>query len=192
MHDRDLRLALLTELRRRYAGDPSTLIVEEMGLRWGERRVDVAVVNGELHGYEIKSDADDLSRLEGQAAVYDAVLDRVTLVASPTHLTAAIRTLPQWWGIVIADPSGDQLVLKEERSAAISGARHSHAIAELFWRDEALAELEARGLASTLSRASRRALIDVLAAEVPLEELASAARAAIKARGLWRPAPASS
>jgi hypothetical protein len=49
-------------------------MLDEFGLEHGEVRVDVAVINGELHGYEIKSERDTLERLPRQVKAYSAVL----------------------------------------------------------------------------------------------------------------------
>ena len=43
-------------------------------------RIDIAVVKGALHGFEIKSDFDNLKRLARQVDLYSQVLDRATLV----------------------------------------------------------------------------------------------------------------
>ncbi len=94
MNDGALRTALLCRLDRRHSDDPDTLIVHEMGLRHGAARVDVAVVNGSLHGYELKSDSDSLKRLARQARIYSSVLDRVTLVVGGRHAEVVTRMVP--------------------------------------------------------------------------------------------------
>jgi hypothetical protein len=38
--------------------DLDTRVVEEMGIWAGSVRVDIAVINGEFHGFELKSDRD--------------------------------------------------------------------------------------------------------------------------------------
>ena len=97
MRDSDIRMALHGLLQARYGDDPNTLIRHEVGLCAGKRRIDVALVNGELAGYEIKSDEDTLIRLAGQAEVYSRVLDRVTLVTTEHHLDHALDVIPYWW-----------------------------------------------------------------------------------------------
>jgi len=99
VHDRELREALHHKLLKEHHGDTNTLVLDELGLRHGTCRVDIAVVNGYLHGYEIKSDADTLQRLPGQVSVYCAVLDRATLVVGEKHAEKAKAHLPDWWGL---------------------------------------------------------------------------------------------
>lgn len=95
--DREIRDALLAILRESHAGDDDVALLEELGLCRGEVRVDVTLVNGTLHGYEIKSDRDSLRRLVRQVALYSAVLDRATLVVGERHLLDAANVVPSWW-----------------------------------------------------------------------------------------------
>ncbi len=88
MHDIDVRLAIRRHLESAHDGDQDTRIIEEMGIWAGSVRVDVAVINGEFHGIELKSARDTLDRLPRQATLYDEVFDRVTLGSSdelPEH-----------------------------------------------------------------------------------------------------------
>jgi len=57
--DYDIRAALKDKLRKEYAGT-NTIIVDKLPICWGDTRVDIAVVNCSLHGYEIKSDRDNI------------------------------------------------------------------------------------------------------------------------------------
>src|SRR3954453_16495336 len=101
MRDREVREALHSKVLREHHGQANTLVVDELGLRHGMVRVDIAVVNGFLHGYEIKSDADTLSRLPTQVDVYSKVLDRATLVVGERHVEKAKLCVPEWWGIKV-------------------------------------------------------------------------------------------
>lgn len=111
MRDADVRASVIGMLREQHRGDDATRIVEEMGIWSGSARIDVAVINGELTGYELKSDRDTLGRLPAQVKLYGRVFDRVVLVVGRKHATAAQRVVPKWWGITIANlgPAGSIL-----------------------------------------------------------------------------------
>ena len=79
--DIDIRQVLLKKLSAEYRYDPDTIIIEELGLCQGEARIDLALVNGFIHGYEIKSERDTLERLPSQIEIYCRTLDTVTIVA---------------------------------------------------------------------------------------------------------------
>ena len=56
-----------------------------MGVWSGTVRIDVAVLNGEMCGYEIKSDRDTLERLPFQIEIYSKEFDKLTLVVGRRH-----------------------------------------------------------------------------------------------------------
>ena len=85
MNDALMRAATKQVLLLQHKGDAETVIVEELGIQHGLSRIDLAVVNGELHGFELKRDRDTLARLPEQTETYGRVLDRVTLVIGERH-----------------------------------------------------------------------------------------------------------
>jgi hypothetical protein len=62
MRDGDIRAALHAHLIVEHQEEPDTRFLDELSL-CGLVRVDVAVINGTLAGYELKSDQDTLRRL---------------------------------------------------------------------------------------------------------------------------------
>src|SRR5579859_7106317 len=116
MRDIDIRQTLMNEMCRLHQGDSETLIVEELGLCQGMARVDVAVVNGSLHGYEIKSERDTLFRLPGQRDVYNRALDFVTIIAASAHVEKIHEMIPRWWGIWKAAQKGTEVQLQKVRT----------------------------------------------------------------------------
>ena len=93
--DSDIRAVLRSRLFLKHPDEADTVVIEELGLCRGQVRVDVAVVNGLLHGYEIKSDRDSLCRLGVQVEVYGKVFDQATLVVGDRHMVNQIQRIPQ-------------------------------------------------------------------------------------------------
>jgi len=150
-NDKIIRTALKKRLAKMHADDPKLRIVEELGVKHGAARVDIAVINGILHGYEIKSDRDTLLRLPEQVNTYNSVFDKITLVVGKKHLYAAINIVPDWWGITIAKIDADSsVVFNCIRSAKDNTEQDSVSIARLLWRGEALEILEKAGKADGL------------------------------------------
>ena len=185
MRDGDIRKKLDAHLRWYHADDPDTLIRHEMGLCGGERRIDVALLNGEISGFEIKSDEDTLFRLFGQADAYRKVLDRVTLVTTSRHKEKAISVLPLWWGVMVARQEQGSVILEPERAPDINTGLDPFALAQLLWRGEALDELKSRGLSKGLSKKARHYVWLALAQSVAIDELRDLVRERIKARTEW-------
>src|SRR5258708_2969717 len=99
MREQDIRSALHFDIRRLPCHDEETLVIDQLVLCEGDARIDIAVVNGTLSGYEIKSSADTLQRLPNQVAVYGRLFDQITLVSSESHIEKAQCIIPPWWGI---------------------------------------------------------------------------------------------
>ena len=187
MRDADVRSALRATVLARHLRDPDTLVLDELGLEQGAVRVDLAVINGRIHGFEIKSDADTLDRLPAQAEVYSRVLDRVTLVVGHRHVRDARRLIPRWWGISIAEQDDSARVrFRNARPDQANPAIDLTSVAALLWRDEALALLEQRGRARGLASKPRRDLYRALVEAVPPTVLRRSVRTALRSRTAWR------
>jgi hypothetical protein len=185
MRDIDIRKALRSQVEHVHRGT-NTLILDELVLCDGSVRVDLAVVNAVLHGYEIKSEHDTLARLPAQSCAYGRALERVTIVCSRRHLEAVTRIVPLWWGIQVAENAQDTVQLREVRGVSDNPNIEPFAQAQLLWRDEALAALEARDLASGIRSKPRRVLWRSLAAELDPRELGEVVRETLRSRQGWR------
>lgn len=187
MRDIDIRLALHADALRWHQHElASTRIVDELALCQGVARVDVAVVNGVIHGYEIKSEHDTLARLAGQVDVYSRALDSVTIVTGATHAERVAQLVPHWWGIMRATDGAAGVRLELIRPACDNPQLELLAQVQLLWRDEALEELEARNLADGVRSKPRRQLWQRLARAVEPDELRGLVRERLKRRVGWR------
>lgn len=187
MRDLDIRLQLRAEMRRLHPLGSNTLVVEELGLCQGIARVDLAVVNGSLHGYEIKSERDTLARLAGQVETYSRALEFVTIVAAAIHTEEIANVVPEWWGIWKVVEGRHGLRFKNVRAALPNTKLEAFAIAQLLWRHEALEILEQRGLADGMRSKSRTLLWHSLASNLTTIDLADMVKDQLKRRGSsWR------
>lgn len=157
-------------------------VLEELGLRCHQARVDLAAVDHAIRGYEIKSDLDGLRRLPHQIAVYSQVLDRVTVVAAVCHLERIIGLVPAWWGVVAAVPRCGTLAFRQHRPGGRNPDVNPRAQAELIWRDAAIQLLEARNAARGYRGKPRHAVWDHLCDVYTSSEVASLAREHLRAR----------
>ena len=189
MRDCDIRKALWVHLRAAHDGEDA-LILNELRLCQGAARVDIAVVNGSLNGFEIKSERDTLRRLPGQIESYSLVFDFLTMVVGPRYAENVRSHVPNWVGVMTAvcDAAGTisfTMVAEPQRNPHATAADQS----KLLWRDEALAMLTTRGLDRGFRTASRTKLWGALAQLVPADDLRQAVRDTLKARGDWRVDP---
>lgn len=177
-NDADVRALLKEYLHSAHTSD--TLLIDELGLCHGNVRVDVAAVNGELSGFEIKSPSDTLARWAKQRRIYSKVVDRAWLVASMK--TLAVAEPPEWWGQIAIFELDDRLALRIVKPASVNPKPDALSIAKLLWRDEALAALKSAGRARGVMTKPRRVIWRRLIESVPMEELRASVRAALKQR----------
>lgn len=163
-------------------GDGETKVIEELGVCRGQVRIDLAVVNGVLHGYEIKSDRDSLRRLGGQIELYSKVLDYATLVVGDRHLAEALNAVPCWWGVLRVHANQDGPKFKAVRRGRKNLHRDPRSLVELLWLDDAIALLAQRDAARGVRGKPRRIVWDRVCEHFELDEIAAAVRAHLKAR----------
>ena len=177
--DPDVR-ALLREYLDHIHNGTDTRILEELGLCQGDVRVDVAVVDGELAGYEIKSPSDTLARFPKQCKFYSKVVDRAWLVANEKTLAKA--DVPGWWGRIAVFELDDRLGLRVVRPASLNPKPDALSIAKLLWRDEALEVLRGAGCARGVMTKSRTVIWKRLIDAVALDDLRASVRSALRRR----------
>jgi len=187
MNDAHIRAATKQALFLEHRGDGETVIFDELGIQHGLSRIDLAVVNGELHGFELKSDQDTLARLPEQAETYGRVFDRLTLVVGERHLRRAVDVVPDWWGIRLAWESG-KLHFSDLKLAVNNPSIDAASVVMLLWRDEALDLLEEFGDAAGMHSKPRAQIYSALAERIDLDSLRDRVRKCLRQRPYWRSA----
>jgi hypothetical protein len=185
--DFEIREALHRKVLKAYHRCDSTIIVDELGLAHGKNRIDIAVLNGHLHGYEIKSAKDTLSRLPDQLHEYRKSLQKLTIVVAPNHIDGVLSIAPEWSGIVEAQmgPRGG-INFSTIRRATINPEVDGVALAHLLWRREAVELLERLGVSEKELNIPRKQLYEIIASEASLAELVSWIKEKFMARETWR------
>ncbi len=179
--DSDIRSVLMHELGKRFSDPAHDLILEEFGCN--AARIDVAVVNGSFHGFEIKSDSDGLTRLLGQVEQYGRVFDFLTLICGSKLFSSARELVPKWWGLRLARIEKGRVTLIEVRRPRQNTAQDKAALARMLWKDEALRCLRRNGYRTVTSKNSAEEIWNEAAIHLQVKTLADEARSAIKARG---------
>ena len=186
MRDTDIRKVLLGHLHSRFEGRANTILVEELGVLQGDNRIDVAVINGSLYGYEIKSDYDSLARLSKQLEAYNKIFDYITLVVGTKHLAEVKRQLPEFYGLCIVKKTQGQHKIRTIKSPKRNNLVEADSLVQLLWRDEALNELREIGSHKNLSKAKRTAKWSRLVEKVTSNKLKNIIRNTLQSRRYWR------
>ncbi|PIW27259.1 MAG: hypothetical protein COW30_11115 [Rhodospirillales bacterium CG15_BIG_FIL_POST_REV_8_21_14_020_66_15] len=189
--DSDIRIALHTKRLRRAKAQPDTLVIDELGLAHAKSRIDIAVINGCIHGYEIKSSKDTLDRLNTQIDIYRQTLQKLTIVAAPKHIAGIMTNTPEWCGVMAAEqgPRGG-IRFNVLRNAVANPEIDPVMMAHLLWRDEVIELLDQAGYASKDLRRPRKQLYEMLCEAMTLREITASIRSFMAQRQAWRDRPA--
>lgn len=186
MRDFDIRTGLRKKLLDDHQHEPGTLIVDEFVLQLHYARADIAVINGQLNGYEIKSGRDTLLRLPNQQEIYSQIFDRVTAVVEECHVEDVVDIVPDWWGILVASNVCGEIQFTETRPAKQNSNACALSLAQLLWKNEAITVLRSIGITRGLSSKPKSVLWQRLAESFGWPELSAKVRECIKARQDWR------
>jgi hypothetical protein len=187
----DIRRALYAKRLRRAMAQPDTLVIDELGLAHARSRIDVAVINGCIHGYEIKSAMDTLDRLPLQISIYRQTLQKLTIVAAPKHVAGVMSSAPDWCGVIAAEQgSRGGIRFQLLRNAVTNPHTDPVMMAHLLWRDEVIDLLGRAGHAPKDLRRPRKQLYEMLCEAMTLREITASIRAFMAQRQAWRDRPA--
>lgn len=185
MKDMDIRKPLMEKIACLNEGHDYK-IIPEMAVCDGLSRVDIAVANGNLYGYEIKSDADTLDRLPLQQEYYNKTFDKVFIVVGEKYKSVIEKIVPNWWGVYIAYYDKKQRVtFKQIKKGRKNNGVCPESLLELLWREEIerlLKEYGCKGLSGKNRRILRQLAVDKL----PLQVIKDYTRETLKKRTDWR------
>lgn len=173
--DKDVRRAFYEYIRPL---KPSSMFIHEMAFTVDkeEGRVDLVAVDTKMHGFEIKSDADSLTRLTRQVRVYSKVMDTMSMVVTNRHESGTRRIVPSSWGIYMYDKG----LVTELRAPEESTELTPRALAGLLWKERALQLLSDNGLERGYARKAKHVLHDFIAEAVDLAIIKEAVCAQFK------------
>lgn len=187
MNDPQIRKAFHRTVLREHHNSSTTLVVDELGLEHGACRADIAVINGHMIGYEIKSDLDSLKRLSSQINTYNAVFDRSSVILTERHLDEAMHIVPDWWGVILAEEITQRDThFRYLRRPCKNVNTNDYSIAQLLWRNEAQEVLMKLGIRGAQLRRSRAFLYKDIIELLTPSALRRTVREYLKKRQDWR------
>ena len=190
--DIEIRAALHGKRLNALRSAPDTLVIDELGLSHAKVRIDVAVINGCVHGYEIKSGLDTLERLPNQIELYSQCLEKLTLVCAPRHTDKALAVIPDWCGLLEASkgPRGG-FSFKTIRKASVNPEINAVQLAHLLWRPEALQLVSRLDLPDKkIAKMPRKELYEIIATHLSVKQITTAIPELMQLRQAWRDRPA--
>ena len=186
-NDLMIRTAMYNRLSNIQKYDPSTIIIPEVEICMGYSRADIMMVNGILHGFEIKSDRDTLERLKYQMGYYEQVFEKITIVTGEKFSDEIYNIVPDYWGIIEASfYKNKNIKLRNIRMAKKNYYIDEYSLIQLLWKDEILSELSLRKLDKGIRSKSRNYLAQFLVENTCKKELLDIVKNRLKLRENWR------
>lgn len=185
-----IRTALHKQYLRKEKSRSDTLVIDELGLAHSRSRIDVAVINGSIHGYEIKSEKDSLDRLANQIKIYRKALQKLTIVTAPRHIDEVSAYVPVWCGLIevkIGPRGGIQF--QPVRCAADNPEIDPVVLAHLLWRNEVIDLLSKIGCSPRDLRMPRKYLYEMLCNLYSPQQITASIRYFMGRRQAWRDRP---
>jgi hypothetical protein len=183
--DKMVRPKLREYLAVMYSG---SYVYEELAINKGRVVADVAVFSrSENIGLEIKSGKDTFARLPKQIESYDKFFTRNYIVVDDNHLVRAEKTVPRYWGIILAYHDGEDVVIELHRDAGVNPKQSKRILLEVLWKNETTTLLKKYGSYKGMSnqRLSRR--YTVLNARLNLHEVLHDIFTLLPQRTEWKP-----
>ncbi len=181
MKDPQIRQILRKTALNKYISDPHSKVVEELDLPVGGARIDMAVINGHFHGYEIKSASDTLKRLPNQLEAYTNVFDYLTIVTEEKYFKKIERIIPDWVGISLC-VNGQ---IKSVKKSYKNNSKNGFFIAKLLWHDE-LVEVLSQTDIPFKKRYRNWTLCELLRDNMEIDILSKLVREKLKQRPNWK------
>lgn len=186
MNDFEIRNSLHNKFLSNYKKDKDSVIVDELKVCNGGAIIDLAVVNGSLIGYEIKSACDNLKRLKSQVFHYNQVFDFITIVANDKHLDGILMEVPHFWGIWLIETKKNRVVKSVIRKPEYNNETVPFSIIQLLWKEELVDLLIKKKLDLKMKNKRRWLLWEYISNTLDSEEIKIEVRRYLKARMNWK------
>lgn len=183
--DKHVRASLHALLKQELPAYPATedaVVINELDLQRKDARIDVAVVTHVLHGYEIKSEADNVGHLPRQVEMYGKVMDYLNLVVDAGHLKASLRIVPPHWGVYVWTRELGIQRLRDSKLNLDTGKRE---LAQMLWREAAVQLLVEQGVTGKDLTKSKPLLWEAIAAVCSHQKIHAAVVHQLRTR--WKP-----
>lgn len=149
IREKDIKAALIDWLYEKGHVDDAVIINEMVVANWS-RRADIAVANGRLYAYEIKSDADTLKRLPGQVELFSSHFDKLTLVVASKFVSSVLESYPPEVGVLEVVSERGIIRLRQARAGRIVENKNSAILSSFLTKSDLCRLLRREGIKVSL------------------------------------------
>lgn len=179
LREQDVKIALIDWLYKKGMLSDATIINEMVVANWS-RRADLAIANGSLQAFEIKSDFDSLKRLDGQLKIFKSSFEKVTIVCAPKFTCEVSKRVSSDVGVVEFQSNNGSVRFKVIQKGRICSRLNKVAYLDFLLKTELKDLLNQHGI--TFSNELHRDCLEVLASKISLNKIRDFVIASIKNR----------
>lgn len=159
LNDKQIRPFLVNFLNS--AVNKPQKVMEELSVCYGDAIADVVAVYNTLHCFEIKGETDTIQRIQHQGQFYNKSFLKITLVTTENHLNYALKSIPEYWGILLATKSDQGAVFKKIRNPKKNPEFSKEEALHTLWKEELLAISREKKI-SVKERMSKKVISQIL------------------------------
>lgn len=186
MNDLEIRNNLKTGPLKKYFEDSDSLVLDEFNISLGLVRADIAIVNGVLHGIEIKSEKDTLKRLDNQLKEYERFFEYITIVTCEKFQEKIIDTIPINYGVIIVKSKKDRVIFEKLRKAKKNYNVDKLCLVQALWKEELIEIIETLDYKKGFKSKSKPFLYQIICDNFTTKQLLDIVKQKIKSRLNWR------
>lgn len=176
-HEKRAKAVLIEHLLSRNAFADDAVLINELALDNFSRRADLVVVNGSIEMFEIKSEADTLTRLPGQVETFLRYCDKLHVVSASRHIEEILTSTPEDVAVWELDYQKGIKVIRRGKKTPLTDKGD---LLKMISAKELRRFLSKRGIKAA---SSLRKHLDLAAeAHIPLNELRAGVLRALKVR----------
>lgn len=179
LREQDVKIALIDWLFKKGLLNNATIINEMVVANWS-RRADLAVANGHLQAFEIKSDFDSLKRLDGQVQIFTSQFEKVTVVCSPKFTCEVTKRVTPDVGVVEYHSGNSGVRFKIVQRGRVCSRLNKLVYLGFLLKAELKDLLNNHGVG--VSSVQTRQCLEAIAARLPLNKIREFALLSIKKR----------
>lgn len=175
-HEKFAKALLIQHMLRSGMIADDVVLINELALENFSRRADIALVNGNIELFEIKSEADNLLRLSGQIETFTRYCDKMHVVAAPRHIEDILSSTPNEVAVWQLDGSG---IIKIVRRGKKQTLRDKQSLLRLININELKHLLRENAVKVSIQR---RKYLEAAAMELPVSMIRSGVLELLKER----------
>lgn len=179
LREQDIKIALIDWLYKKGMLSDATIINEMVVANWS-RRADLAIANGSLQAFEIKSDFDSLKRLDGQLKIFKSSFEKVTIVCAPKFTCEVSKRVSSDVGVVEFQSNNNGVRFKVIQKGRICSRLNKVVYLGFLLKSELKDLLNQHGI--TFSNELHRDYLEVLASKLSLTKIREFVITSIKNR----------